>query len=71
MQKTINLNWIKNTNVREEITNGIRPKQNEIRTIFYCYDSSSPANFELPLSFQFDESEPRCYRAYILNYFGK
>lgn len=71
MQKTINLNWLKNTVVREKLTTGIRPKQNEVQTIFYCNDDSQPPDFALDVSLQFDESVPKCYRAFILNHFGK
>lgn len=71
VQKTINLNWLENIAVREKITAGIRPKQNEIQTIFYCTDDSQPPNFDLDFSLQFDEREPKCYHAYILNNFGE
>lgn len=71
VQKIIDSNWLKNRDLREHIINGIRPKQNEVQVIFYCNDNCQPPNFDLPLSLQFDEREPRCYRAYILNQFGK
>lgn len=68
MAKVINSNWLENTVAGENWT---RPKQNEVQMIFYCNDESRQANFDLPLSLQFDETEPRCYRAYILNNFGE
>lgn len=70
LESAINLDWLKNSVVREKLTNGIRPKQNEVQTILYCNDESQAPDFALDVSLQFDECEPKCYRAYIVNHFG-
>lgn len=71
IQRVIDVNWLENIVLRDQMRAGDRPKQSEKHTIFYCNDTNRPPNFDLPLSLEFDAREERCYQAYILNYFGK
>lgn len=67
--KVVPLCWLQNTRNEVESVNDIR--SNILQKIFYSHNENSIANFELPLSDEFEEFEDRLYRGYILKINGK
>lgn len=66
--KIVPIRWWQHHLSAVQLTYGIRP--NQIQKVFYCDDELENANFNLPLSNEFQENVPRCYSAYIFKFFG-
>lgn len=65
----IPLKYILSLDVVQIYNRGISRTKKHI--IYYSNDDSDEPNFRLPIRSDFNDNEPACYYAHILNVFGK